>query len=202
MKEEKTILKYPTFEVVQKENGKYWYQPVNGDEEEVLLIHSAPTGVHDPSYLQKSEHSDISGVSCDNKHTLYFVKGRTFKTVSHEMVSTICEILLNYADRYEEIGSAAYSDYILNNIRSISDTVLAGLGYIISDNAEFLDAYPCDLLEAIKDYWKYILVFKTDTDDKEFAYNIVFTDSQVVFGEIGQKRIIDGIDRERPIFPF
>lgn len=201
MKGDKTILKYPTFKVVQKENGKYWYKPVNGDEEEVLLIYSVPREIHDPDYLEKAGYCDISGFSCDGKNTMYFVKGRTFKTTSPEMVSTIYEIISNYADKYEEVRFGIYADYILSHVRSIPDTILEGLGYIIYDNADFLEEYPGDLLEAIKDYWRYILIVDTGTKDNEYDYNIIFTDSNVVFNEIGQKRIIDGIDNG-PIFPF
>lgn len=47
-----------------------------------------------------------------------------------------------------------------------------------------------------------MLVIETDRDDKDYDYNIIFTDSNVVYNEIGQKRIIDRIDRDIPIFPF
>lgn len=202
MKEDKTIIRYPTFKVVQKENGKYWYKPVKGDEEEVLLIYKVPTGTHDPNCFKRSAQSDISGVSCDGKYTMYFVEGKTFKTGSPEMVSTIYDIISNYAEEYEQIGSGIYPEYILNYLRSMPETILMGLGYIVSDNAEFLDAYPCDLLEAIKDYWRYMLVIMADQDDMEYDYNIIFTDSSVVYNELGQKRIRDKIDRDRPLFPF
>ena len=202
MKEDKIVVKYPTFTVVQKGNGKYWYKPVNGDEEEVLLLYKVPTEKYDPDYLKRSEECDKYGVSCDGKSIMYFVKGRTFKTGSPEMMSTIYDIISNYAEEHEVIGSAIYTEYILRYLRSMPDTILMGLGYIISDNAEFLDAYPCDLLEAIKGFWRYMLVIMTDVDDKEYDYNIIFTDSDVVYNEVGQKRIIDGIDRDIPIFPF
>lgn len=202
MTEDKTIIKYPTFKVVQKENGKYWYKPVKGDEEEVLLIYKAPMGIHDPDYLERSRQCDIFGVSCYDASLMYFVKGRTFKTGSPEMISTLYDIISNYAEECEVIFSEIYPEYILRYLRSMPDTILMGLGYIVSDNAEFLDAYPCDFLEAIKDFWKYMLVIMADVDDTEYDYDIIFTDSDVVYNEIGQKRIIDGIDRDIPFFPF
>ena len=205
MKKEKTILEYP-FLVVQKENGKYWYKPTKGDETEMLLLYQVPALAFDQDYWKRRQQCDIFGVGCDGENKVYFAKCRTFTVSNVSKMSAVFDIITRckyrVGDMYKKTGSFAYTEYILKDTGKISDANLMKLERIIRNCSESFDEYPGDFIEALNYYWDYILVLETDQGHDKYDYTFIFTDSDVVYTELGQKRIIERIERNRPIFPF
>ena len=203
---EKTIIKTSYAEVIRKENGKYWLKQKGKEDAEVVLIHDRTMrNVYIPPELKwPAKDYDATGYTEDMTHYSGFVKARTFTTWNDAFLRLTIRVLNGHQEKwYETIGpSIADKNYAVKNLELIPESDIEYiLGYISGKNIA-CDEYAGDIIEALSEQWKHVVILNDNNDDEGFRSYIIFLNSDKVFDVLKDKYVKENQEKSNPVFPF